>query len=428
MNKEQHKVRCAIYTRKSTDEGLDMDFNSLDAQREACENYIRSQVAKQWQILPERYDDGGFSGGNTNRPGLQKLLDDCKAGKVDIIVIYKLDRLSRSLCDFAELSKLFDEYHVNFCSVTQEFNTSTSIGRMMLNILMTFAEFERSIVTERIRDKMAATRRKGDWVGGTVPCGYKVENKKLVLVPERAEVVKRVFKRFVEIQSPKQIAYELNQEGILTNQGKEWSVHHIYRMLNNYTYLGKIFYKGEIFDGKQERIISDKLWERTQEILQSDAPVKDHKGKIETLAPLKGLLYCGHCGCRMGPTYAKKGDAMYTYYLCTKDSKRSKSICPVNRITGGEIESAVLLHVKKILTTPTIVNQLAQALKTPGKDIGELLNKLTPLWDEMFPAERNRLMHLLLKKVTLYDDRLDIDIRTAGVEQILEELDYADKD
>ena len=207
MSKEQNIVRCAIYTRKSTDEGLEMDFNSLDAQREACENYIRSQVAKGWQILPERYDDGGFSGGNTNRPGLQKLLDDCKAHKVDIIVIYKLDRLSRSLCDFAELSKLFDEYKVDFCSVTQEINTSTSAGRMMLNILMTFAEFERSIVTERIRDKMAATRRKGEWVGGTVPCGYKVENKKLIVVPERAEVVKRVFKRFIEIQSSKQIAY-----------------------------------------------------------------------------------------------------------------------------------------------------------------------------------------------------------------------------
>ena len=155
MNNEQNKVRCAIYTRKSTDEGLDMDFNSLDAQREACENYIRSQVAKGWQILPERYDDGGFSGGNTNRPGLQKLLEDCKQGKVDIIVIYKIDRLSRSLYDFAELSKLFDEYKVDFCSVTQEINTSTSAVRMMLNILMTFSEFERSIVTERIRDKMA---------------------------------------------------------------------------------------------------------------------------------------------------------------------------------------------------------------------------------------------------------------------------------
>ena len=386
MSKEQNIVRCAIYTRKSTDEGLEMDFNSLDAQREACENYIRSQVAKGWQILPERYDDGGFSGGNTNRPGLQKLLDDCKAHKVDIIVIYKLDRLSRSLCDFAELSKLFDEYKVDFCSVTQEINTSTSAGRMMLNILMTFAEFERSIVTERIRDKMAATRRKGEWVGGTVPCGYKVENKKLIVVPERAEVVKRVFKRFIEIQSPKQIAYELNQEGILTNQGKEWSVHHIYRMLNNYTYIGKIYYKGEVFDGKQERIISDKLWERTQEILQSDAPVKDFKGKVETLMPLKGLLYCGHCGCRMGPTYAKKGGTMYSYYLCTKDSKRAESLCPVSRVSGGEIESAVLLHIKKILCTPTIVNQLARDLNTPGKEVAEVLNKLTPLWDEMFPA------------------------------------------
>ena len=428
MNNEQNKVRCAIYTRKSTDEGLDMDFNSLDAQREACENYIRSQVAKGWQILPERYDDGGFSGGNNNRPGLQKLLEDCRQGKVDIIVIYKIDRLSRSLYDFAELSKLFDEYKVDFCSVTQEINTSTSAGRMMLNILMTFSEFERSIVTERIRDKMAATRRKGEWVGGTVPCGYKVENKKLVLVPERAEVVKRVFKRFIEIQSPKQITYELNQEGILTNQGKEWSVHHIYRMLNNYTYIGKIYYKGEVFDGKQERIISDKLWERVQEILRSDAPVKDYKGKMETLMPLKGLLYCGHCGCRMGPTYAKKGGTMYSYYLCTKDSKRAESLCPVSRVSGGEIESAVLLHIKKMLCTPTIVNQLARDLNTPGREVAEVLNKLTPLWDEMFPAERNRLMHLLLKKVTLYEDHLDLDIRTAGVEQILEELDYENLD
>ena len=265
-------------------------------------------------------------------------------------------------------------------------------------------------------------------MGGTVPCGYKVENKKLIVVPERAEVVKRVFKRFIEIQSPKQIAYELNQEGILTNQGKEWSLHHIYRMLNNYTYIGKIYYKGEVFDGKQERIISDKLWERVQEILRSDAPVKDYKGKMETLMPLKGLLYCGHCGCRMGPTYAKKGGTMYSYYLCTKDSKRSESLCPVSRVSGGEIEAAVLTHIKKILCTPTIVNQLARNLNTPGKDVAEVLNKLTPLWDEMFPAERNRLMHLLLKKVTLYEDHLDLDIRTAGVEQILEELDYENLD
>lgn len=341
-------------------------------------------------------------------------------------MIYKLDRLSRSLYDFAGLHKFFEEHNVGFCSVTQEINTSTSSGRMFLSILMAFSEFERSIVTERIRDKMDATRRKGEWVGGTVACGYKVENKKLVVDPERAAVVRRVFARFIEIQSPKQIAYELNHDGILTNQGNPWTTGHIYRMLNNYTYIGKIAYKGDVFDGKQERIITDEVWQRAQEILQSDSPVKDYKGKMETLAPLKGLLYCGHCGCRMGPTYAKKDDVMYTYYLCTKNSKRGESLCPVNRIGGGEIEAAVLIHLRKILQTPTIVNQLALKLKRPGKEVNELLSRQTELWDEMFPAERNRLMHLLLKKVTLYEDHLDLELRTAGMQQLLEELDYED--
>ena len=191
MENEVKQVRCAIYTRKSTDENLNSEFNSLDAQREACENYIRIQAEKGWICLPEHYDDGGFSGGNTNRPALQRLLTDIADGKVDLIVIYKLDRLSRSLYDFAGLHKFFEEHNVGFCSVTQEINTSTSSGRMFLSILMAFAEFERSIVTERIRDKMDATRRKGEWVGGTVACGYKVENKKLVVDPERAEVVRR---------------------------------------------------------------------------------------------------------------------------------------------------------------------------------------------------------------------------------------------
>ena len=186
-------------------------------------------------------------------------------------------------------------------------------------------------------------------------------------------------------------------------------------------------FTNEEYEGKQERIISDEMWQRVQAILRSDSPIKDHKGKRETLAPLKGLLYCGHCGCRMGPTYAKKDDVRYTYYLCTKDSKRGESICPVSRVTGGEIESAVLVHLRKILCTPTIVNQLAQALKKPGKEVSGYLDRLTPLWDEMFPAERNRVMHLLLQKVTLYEDRLELEIRTAGMKQLLEELDYERK-
>ena len=420
-------VRCAIYTRKSTDENLDAEFTTLDAQREACENYIRSQVSKKWQILPDRYDDGGYSGGDTNRPALQRMMADIRAGQIDIVVVYKIDRLSRAIIDFGELQMEFEKNGVSFVSVTQDINTSTSSGRMMLNILVAFAQYERELIAERIRDKMAATRRKGDWVGGSVPTGYKVENKKLVVDPERADVVRRVFDRFIEIQSPKQIAYELNRDGILTNQGNPWTTGHIYRMLNNYTYIGKIAYKGDVFDGKQERIITDEVWQRAQEILQSDSPVKDYKGKMETLAPLKGLLYCGHCGCRMGPTYAKKNDdVMYTYYLCTKNSKRGESLCPVNRIGGGEIETAVLIHLRKILQTPTIVNQLALKLKRPGKEVNELLSRQTELWDEMFPAERNRLMHLLLKKVTLYEDRLDLDIRTEGMQQLLGELDYED--
>lgn len=424
MNSEVKNIRCAIYTRKSVEDGLEQEFNSLDAQREAAENYIRSQIAKGWQILPERYDDGGFSGGSLERPALAKLMDDIKAHKIDVVVIYKLDRLSRSICDFAELSKFFDEYKVDFCSVTQEINTSTSSGRMMLNILMTFAQYEREVIAERIRDKMSATRRKGEWVGGTVPCGYCVVEKKLVVDPDGAEVVRRVFQRFTEIQSPKQIAHELNTDGIQTKQGREWTVGHIYRMLNNVTYIGKVGYKGEIYDGRHDAIICKKLWERVQQILAADTPVKDYKGRMATLASLKGLLYCGHCGCRMGPTYAKKGEAMYTYYLCTKNSKRGKSICPVNRIGGGDIEAAVLEHVKKFLATPTFINQLAQSLDMPGGKVAELLLRLNPLWDTMFPAERNRLMHLLLKRVTLHENRLDLDFRTAGIEQILEEVNY----
>ena len=426
MENEVKQVRCAIYTRKSTDENLDAEFTTLDAQREACENYIRSQVSKKWQILPDRYDDGGYSGGDTNRPALQRMMADIRAGQIDIVVVYKIDRLSRAIIDFGELQMEFEKNGVSFVSVTQDINTSTSSGRMMLNILVAFAQYERELIAERIRDKMAATRRKGDWVGGSVPTGYKVENKKLVVDPERADVVRRVFARFIEIQSPKQIAYELNSDGILTNQGNQWTTGHIYRMLNNYTYIGKIAYKGDVFDGKQERIITDEVWQRAQEILQSDSPVKDYKGKMETLAPLKGLLYCGHCGCRMGPTYAKKDDVMYTYYLCTKNSKRGESLCPVNRIGGCEIEAAVLIHLRKLLQTPTIVNQLALKLKRPGKEVNELLSRQTELWDEMFPAERNRLMHLLLKKVTLYEDRLDLDIRTEGMQQLLGELDYED--
>lgn len=267
------KKRCAIYTRKSVEEGLDQEFNSLDAQREAGEAYIASQKANGWVCLPTRYDDGGYSGGNMKRPALQQLLADCEAGLVDIIVVYKIDRLSRSICDFADLSKKFDEWGTQFVAVTQEINTATSAGRMMLNILITFAQYEREVITERVRDKMAASRKKGKWVGGSVPMGYRVENKKLVVEPEEARVIQRIFQRFIEIQSPSLIAKELNKDGIRTKQGKVWDKPHIYRILSNHTYIGKVKYKGSICEGEQNAIVELDVWNRTREILALNEPV-----------------------------------------------------------------------------------------------------------------------------------------------------------
>ena len=210
---------------------MEQEFNSLDAQREACENYIASQKGNGWICLPQRYDDGGFSGGNTKRPALQQLLDDCEAGLVDIIVVYKIDRLSRSICDFADLTKKFDEWGVQFVAVTQEINTATSAGRMMLNILITFAQYEREVITERVRDKMAATRKKGKFVCGSVPMGYDVENKRLIVNSGEADVIRGIFQRYIEIQSPKLIAMELNDRNIKTKQGKKWDTAHVNRIL-----------------------------------------------------------------------------------------------------------------------------------------------------------------------------------------------------
>ena len=307
------KKRCAIYTRKSVEEGLDQEFNSLDAQREAGEAYIASQKANGWVCLPTRYDDGGYSGGNMKRPALQQLLADCEAGLVDIIVVYKIDRLSRSICDFADLSKKFDEWGTQFVAVTQEINTATSAGRMMLNILITFAQYEREVITERVRDKMAASRKKGKWVGGSVPMGYRVENKKLVVEPEEARVIQRIFQRFIEVQSPKLIARELNRDGIKTKQGKIWDASHIYRILENHTYIGEVKYKGTICEGEQEAIVDLAVWNRSREILSANDRIPDRSRNVEIVAPLKGILKCGHCGCSMMTTYTRKNGKKYFY-------------------------------------------------------------------------------------------------------------------
>lgn len=414
------KKRCAIYTRKSVEDGLEQDFNSLDNQREAGEAYIASQKGNGWICLPERYDDGGFSGGNMKRPALQKLLADAEAGLIDIIVVYKIDRLSRSICDFAELSKKFDEWNVNFVAVTQDINTSTSSGRMMLHILITFAQYEREIITERVRDKMAASRKKGKWVGGSVALGYKVVDKKLVVVPEEAELVRKIYDRFIEVQSPKLIATELNHAGIKTKQGKLWSPSHIYRMLNNHTYIGEVKYKEYICEGEQEAIVSLDVWNRTRTILAENNPQKGQKFRQETVAPLRGILKCGHCDCAMMPTYGKKNGKKYFYYFCVKDSKRAEATCPVRKFPAGEIEKVAFEQLKAILNSSEIITILSQQNNIPGSVISEYFNN--DFWAEISPGEANRLFTLLVEKMVVYDDKLEIELKTAGAKAITAEI------
>lgn len=410
--------RCAIYTRKSVEEGLEMEFNSLDAQREAGEAFILSQKANGWICLPQHYDDGGFSGGNTDRPALQQLLDDCEAGLVDMIVVYKIDRLSRSICDFADLTKRFDSWGVQFAAVTQDINTATSAGRMMLNILITFAQYEREVIAERVRDKMSASRLKGKWVGGNVPTGYDVVDKKLVINPEWADVVRQIFQRYIEVQSPRLIAMELNQQGCKTKQGSTWTTDYIKRILSNHTYVGEIKYKDAICKGEQEAIITREVWERCKEIQHSNSPAANRISRNEIIAPLKGILRCGHCGGAMIPTYMRKGSRRYYYYRCGKDAKRAEPTCPVRQVSAGEIESLIKTQLQKGLSDFSLVMRFAEQ---SGMHPGEVVDCFKEeFWQELSPGEYNRLMTLLIEKATVWENKLELELRVGNIRTFME--------
>ena len=415
----ENKVkRCAIYTRKSVEDGLDMEFNSLDAQREAAEAYVASQKSNGWRLLPDRYDDGGFSGGNTNRPALKRLLADCEAGKIDIIVVYKIDRLSRSICDFAELSNRFDKWNVAFVSVTQEINTHTSAGRMMLNILVTFAQFEREVITERVRDKMAASRRKGKWVGGTVPYGYRVEKRRLYPIEEEAAVVNRIFRRYLEVQSPKLIAMELNKEGVFNHNGRKWDTQSIHRILTNHHYVGEVEYQGAVYKGEHDAVVPRELWDRCREIMSSDAPKPDRSRNTSDPALLQGVLRCGHCQSIMTPARVNRRGRYYLYYTCQHSSRHPDCGCPVRHLPAAEVEEQVLAQLGKTLASPEIVVGVSRQTGVPGR---ELLGHFSDgFWKSASPGERQRLVRHLLESVTIMPDCLKLELRTAGLKSVTE--------
>jgi site-specific DNA recombinase len=351
-------VRCAIYTRKSTEEGLEQEFNSLAAQREAAQAYIASQQHAGWVCLPQSYDDGGYSGGSMDRPALTRLLTAIRAGQIDCVVTHRVDRLSRSLLDFAKMMETFDQHGVSFVSVTQQFHTATSMGRLVLNVLLSFAQFEREIIAERTRDKIAAARRKGLWCGGMPLLGYDVDPRgsKLVVQPEEAQRVRAIFALYRQHQALLPVVHELQQRGWVNKQWRTRQGHHrggqaftrasLYRLLTCVTYTGQIRYRGEVHPGAHPAIVDPALWHEVQALLQQHGPGSRGEPRTSSWAMLKGLLQCRSCGCAMTPTYTGKGTRRYRYYACTQVRHGGDRSCPARALPATAVEQNVVLQLQ----------------------------------------------------------------------------------
>jgi site-specific DNA recombinase len=354
-------LRCAIYTRKSTEEGLEQAFNTLQAQREAAEAYIQSQKQAGWVALPEQYDDGGFSGASLERPAMQRLLDAIEAGSIDCVVVYKVDRLSRSLLDFAKLMERFDRRGVSFVSVTQEFSTTTSLGRLTLNILLSFAQFEREIISERTRDKLSAARRKGKWIGGWPVLGYNVDSKgaRLVVNAKEAEQVREMYRIAAETETLEAALRAIQMHGLKT---KAWKTnggkHHVARpfsrmtlrlLLSNVLYTGMVNHKGTVYPGEHERVVEQELWEQVNAKLALRSVHqrgRNHRGQE---ASLSGLLYCAGCGSGMRPSYTTKNGRRYRYYGCPVAQGRNGNACSQGSVAALDLERSILEKLRPVL-------------------------------------------------------------------------------
>lgn len=324
MNETKRTIRCAIYTRKSSEEGLEQEFNSLDAQYEACSAYIVSQKSEGWKRTPVRYDDGGISGGTLERPALRRLLADIEAGRVDMVVVYKIDRLTRSLMDFSKLVERFDKSNCSFVSVTQAFNTSTSMGRLTLNVLLSFAQFEREVTAERIRDKIAASKKKGMWMGGIPPIGYTAKDKELIVDPDGAKVVNRIFETYLDVKCLNRLKREIDQLGYETRPSRPGSLAraysrgHLYNMLCNPIYIGEIRHKDQRFPGRHTGIVDREIWDRVQTLLEGRSQTVRGKGRqAPDRSPLTGRLF-DETGDRLTPSYTKKKDQRIRYFVSNR--------------------------------------------------------------------------------------------------------------
>jgi site-specific DNA recombinase len=420
------KLRCAVYTGKSTEEGLEMEFNSLDAQREACEAYVASQRAEGWLLVSDRYDDGGFSGGTLERPALKRLLADIEAGRIDVVVVYKIDRLSRSLMDFSRLVEVFDRQNVTFVSVTQSFNTTTSMGRLTLNVLLSFAQFEREVIGERIRDKFAASRRRGMWMGGWAPLGYEVRDRKLVVNEQDAKLVRSIFQRFLKTGSATILARQLIQEGVRNKYGKLIDKGMLYKLLNNPVYIGEAVHKGVSYPGEHVAIVDRKIWDKVQAQFKINPRKRSGSARSQTPSLLKGLIF-GPAGAAMSPSHTRRRGKQYRYYVSQTVLKQGAADCPIGRVPAAEIEKIVIDQVRILLRSPEIIVQTWRSARKSLKgltesDVRGALLEFEQLWNELFPAEQTRIIQLLVERVDVGADGVDIRLRVEGITSLVDEL------
>jgi len=421
------RSRCAVYTRKSSEEGLDMEFNSLDAQRDACEAFVTSQKAEGWVALRDRYDDGGFSGGTLDRPALRQLISDIEAGLIDVIVVYKIDRLSRSLMDFARLVEVFDRNNVTFVSVTQAFNTTTSMGRLTLNILLSFAQFEREVIGERIRDKFAASRKRGMWMGGFVPMGYDVKDRKLVVNEAEATTVRMIFDRFAALGSASTLARALQAEDVRNKRGKRIDKGFIYKLIGSRVYLGEAVHKGTSYPGEHDAIVTQELWDRVHAILRQSPRDRRAKNRNSSEALLKGLIFTD-TGTAMTPTYTRKGERLYHYYT-SMDLIRNRETGGTGpmRLAAAMVDGAVIAEMRRIIGSPQIATRVIETQRredgaTDERAIVAALQRFNDLWDALYPAEQARIVRLLVDRVTVGPTGMAVDLRNNGIATLVRDL------
>lgn len=410
----KNRIRCAIYTRKSSEEGLEQDFNSLNAQREACEAYIKSQMHEGWVLIDKQYNDGGYSGGTMERPAFKELLKDIENDKIDIVVVYKVDRLTRSLMDFSKIIDVFDRHETSFVSITQQFNTTTSMGRLTLNILLSFAQFEREVTGERIRDKIAASKKKGMWMGGKVPLGYSKEDKKLVVHKEDTQKVQMLFEKYLELKSVPKLMQYLKEEEIKTKTDKYFSKGQLYHLLANKVYIGKITHKDKVYEGEHKAIICDETFEKVQKLLYENKVDKICGVKCSSNSLLAGLIN-DDLGNRMTPSHSNNHGRRYRYYISTA-LKNNKETGSISKIPAGEVEKFIIETTKEFLKDKEQIQNIVSEYKISKQ------NKLIYTAQNIQDYSEPKLIRAIIHKIVISKNSIEITVNANSLINILNAL------